>query len=155
MLIKQRKTHYLLYFIEWLFIWTYLNPIHPKMLCAKFGSGKNVLKFRQYIFTILKLSPLRNSGALHMNRLEYPLPMDNLSQVWLKLAQLFWGRRFLNFVNVFSLFRNYLLLERLGPFVWTNLNPLHPRMFCAKLLKLAQQVEKKTFKFRQCIFTIS
>ena len=30
---------------------------------------------------------------------------------WLKLTQWFWRRRFFNFVNVFSLFRNYLSLE--------------------------------------------
>ena len=23
--------------IEWFFIWTNLNPLHPRMLCAKFG----------------------------------------------------------------------------------------------------------------------
>ena len=34
-------------------------------------------------------------------------------QVWLKLTQWFW-RRFLNFVNVFSLFHNHLPLEKGG-----------------------------------------
>ena len=69
------------------FIWTNLNPLLPRMLCAKFGwywlsgSGKEV---------------------------------------------------FLNFVYVFSLFRNYLPLEKAGPFIWKNLNPLHPRMLCAQ-----------------------
>ena len=38
--------------------------------------------------------------------------MDALCQVWLKLAQWFWRRRFLNIVNEFSLFRNYLPLEK-------------------------------------------
>ena len=46
-------------------------------------------------------------GALHLNKLETPLPKDALCQVWLKLAQWFW-RRFLNFSNVFSLIRDYL-----------------------------------------------
>ena len=31
-----------------------------------------------------------------------------------------------------SLFRNYLPLEKAGPFIWINLNSLHPRMLCAK-----------------------
>ena len=31
-------------------------------------------------------------------------------------------RDFLNFVNVFSLFRNYLPLEKGGTFIWINLN---------------------------------
>ena len=48
--------------------------------------------------------------------------------VWLKLVQWFLRRNFFNFVNVFLLFHNYLPLEKGGPFIWTNLNPLHPRM---------------------------
>ena len=46
--------------------------------------------------------------VLHLKKLESPLTKDALCQVWLKLAQWFWSRRFLNFVKVFSLFRNYL-----------------------------------------------
>ena len=49
-----------------------------------------------------------------------------------ELTQRFWRRRFLNFVNVFSLFYNYLPLEKGGAFHLTNLNPLHPRIPCAK-----------------------
>ena len=54
-------------------------------------------------------------------------PKYALCKIRLKLAQWFWRRRFLNFVNIFLLFRNYLLLEKGGPFICTNLNPLHPR----------------------------
>ena len=61
-----------------------------------------------------------------------PSPKDALCQDWLKLAQWFLWRRFFNFVNVFSLFRNYLPLEKSGAFIWTNLNPLHPRMLWPK-----------------------
>ena len=43
------------------------------------------------------------------NKLEFSLPEDDLCQVWLTLAQWFWRRRFLNFVNVF-------FLEKLFPF---------------------------------------
>ena len=56
--------------------------------------------------------PLEKGGTLHLNKLESPSPKDALYQVWLKLAQWFWRRRFLNFINVFSLFRNYLPLEK-------------------------------------------
>ena len=67
-----------------------------------------------------------------MNKFESPLPKDALCEVWLKLAQWFWRRRFFNFVNVFLLFRNYLPLEKGGSFICSNLSPLHPRMHCAK-----------------------
>ena len=42
---------------------------------------------------------------------KFPSPKDAVWQVWLKLAKWFWRRRFLNFVNAFSLFHNDLPLE--------------------------------------------
>ena len=38
--------------------------------------------------------PLEKGLALHLNKLESPSPKDALCQVWLKLAQRFWRRRF-------------------------------------------------------------
>ena len=38
----------------------------------------------------------------------------------------------LMFVNVFSLFRNYLPSKKAWPFIWTILNPHHPGMLCTK-----------------------
>ena len=51
--------------------------------------------------------PLERDSTLHLNTLESPSLKDALCQVWLKLAQWFWRRRFFNLVNVFSLFHNY------------------------------------------------
>ena len=65
----------------------------------------------------------------------------------LKLAQWFWRRGFFYFVNVFLLFRNYLPLEKGGPFIWTNLNPLHPRMLWAKFGRNCPVVLGKNFFF--------
>ena len=64
--------------------------------------------FRYFLF----IPPLEKGRVLHLNKLESPLPNDALCQVSLKLAQWFWRRRFLNVVNVFLLFRNYLPLEK-------------------------------------------
>ena len=61
--------------------------------------------FRNYL-------PLEKGGALHLNKLESPSPKDALCKVCLKFAKWFWRKRLLNFVNVFSLFRNYLPLEK-------------------------------------------
>ena len=36
------------------------------------------------------------------------------------------------YARIFTLFHNYIPLEKNGPFIWTNLNPLHPRMPYAK-----------------------
>ena len=38
MLIERRKKPFFYFLIiEWFSIWTNLNPLHPRMLCAKFG----------------------------------------------------------------------------------------------------------------------
>ena len=75
---------------------------------------KKILKFCQCIFAILSLSPLGNDVhvALHLSKLESFLPKDAWSQASFKLAQWVWRRRFLNFIVVFSLFQNYLLLPK-------------------------------------------
>ena len=91
-----------------------------------------------YIITLTKRrkKPLLSLWKLHvngssLNKIESHSPEDALCQVWLKLAQWFW-RRFFNFFNVFLLFLNDLPWKRAGPFIWRNLNLLHPRMLCAK-----------------------
>ena len=81
--------------------------------------------------------------VLHLNKLQSPSPKDALCQVWLKLAKWFW-RRFLNFVNVFSLFGNYLSLEKGGVLylnIFNNLESPSPEdedALFQVLLKLAE-----------------
>ena len=52
-----------------------------------------------------------------------------------KLAQWFWRKILLNFVNVFLLFRIYFPLEKEWPFIWTNLNTIYPSMLCGKFFR--------------------
>ena len=69
------------------FIWRNLNPLHPRMLCAKIGWN------------------------------------------WLS------GSGEENFLISSMYFRYFVIIppkKRTGPFIWTNLNHLHPRMHCAK-----------------------
>ena len=80
------------------FIWTNLDPPHPRMVFAKFGWNwlslpiegdfKMLLYFRNYL-------PCRKI-------IWFSLLEDALCQVWLKLARWFWRRCKKNF-NVFSL----------------------------------------------------
>ena len=67
------------------FIWKNLNPLHPRILFAKYGWN------------------------------------------WLSGS----GGDFL----ISSLYFHYFVIisprKKVGPFIWINLNPLHPRMFCA------------------------
>ena len=61
-------------------------------------------------------------------------------------AQKFWRRRFLNFVDVCLEFCNYFSLEKgVAPSIWTNLNPLQPRMLFANWLILAQWFYRRRF----------
>ena len=81
-----------------------------------------------------------------------------LCQIWLIYAQFFWRRRFLNFINVFSLFRNYLPLEKDVAFIWTILNhrssPKYA-LFQVKL-KLAEWFwRRRVLNFVNVFFAIS
>ena len=49
-----------------------------------------------------------------------------------EIDQWFWKRKYLNFINVLSLFPNISPWKKERPFMWTNLNSLHPRMLCAQ-----------------------
>ena len=83
--------------------------------------------------------PLEKGMTLHLNKFVPPSSKDALCQVWLNFAQWFWRRRFLNFVNVFSLFRNYLPLEKGGALHLNKLESLSPKdALCQVWLKLAQ-----------------
>ena len=80
--------------------WTNLNPLHPRMHCAKFGG--NLLTLEKKIFFISSMyfcyfviiSPLGKDGTLHFNEVESSSPNDALRQVWLKLVQWFLRKRF-------------------------------------------------------------
>ena len=52
--------------------------------------------------------------------------------IWLKLAQLFWRKSFLNFVNIFSLFRNYLPLKKGWVLHLYKHESSTPKIHCAK-----------------------
>ena len=76
--------------------------------------------FRNYL-------PLEKCRALHLKKLESPSPEDALYEFWSKLARWFWRRRFLNFINVFSLFHNYLPLENGGALYLNKPESLSPK----------------------------
>ena len=65
----------------------------------------------------------------HSNKLESSLPKISMCQVWKKLAQWFW-RRFLKWhLSVLAILLLSPLFEMGCLFIWTNLYPLHPRIF--------------------------
>ena len=74
---------------------------------------KKIFKCGQCIFAIWKLSPFEKGCGPSFEQTLIPFTQESfeLCQIWLKLAQWFW-RRYLNFINVFSLFHKYLPLEK-------------------------------------------
>ena len=100
-LIKRRKKNIIkLMRINCFFIWRNMNPLQPRMLCAKFGwnwpsgFGEEVFLISSVYFSLFRnYLPLEKGRALHFNKLESPSPKNALCQVWLKLAQWFWRRR--------------------------------------------------------------
>ena len=73
---------------------------------------RRFLNLSMYFRYFVIISPLEKSSALHLNKTESPSPKYALCQLCLKFAQFFRRRRFLNFVNEFSLFRNDLPFEK-------------------------------------------
>jgi hypothetical protein len=58
--------------------------------------------------------PLGKGYPLLLKKLIFPSPKDDLCQVWLKLAQCFWRRRFLNDPIPFLHFCDYLPFEEIN-----------------------------------------
>ena len=122
-LISSMYFHYFIIISPWKwagpFIWTNLNPLYPRIIRAKLGwywlSGSVEDDFLNFVnvFSLFYISPWKWAGPF-ICKLESPSPNDALCQVQSKLAQWFLRRRFLNWVNVFSLFRNYLPLTKVG-----------------------------------------
>ena len=112
-------------------LWTNLNPIHPRMLCAKFGwnwssdSGEeDFLISSMYFRYFVIISPWKRAGPTWISftrRCILPSLVEIGSVVLFKIL---------------SMYFYYLVIispwKREGPFIWTKLNPLHPRLLCAK-----------------------
>ena len=87
---------------------------------------------------------MKKGVVIHLNKLEFPSPTDTLCKVWLKLTQLFWRRRFLNFINVpgiFAFFCYHLPSEK-GAILHCNKlsSPLPKNGFCKVWFKLAHWI---------------
>ena len=123
------------------------------MICANFdwnwpsGSGERFLKFVKVFSLFCIHLPLEKSGTLYLNKLESLLPKDDLCQDWLRLAQWFWRRRFLNFINLYNLFSNYLPLEKGGALHLNKFeSPSLIDTLCQVWLKLAQWFWRRRLK---------
>ena len=113
-------------------MWTNLNPLHPRINCARFDWNWQRFFNLVNVFSLwCNYFPLGKRETLLLKKLESTSTKDALCQVWFKWAQWFWRRRFLNFVNVFSLFRYHLPLEKGGAIHLNKLeSPLPKKALC-------------------------
>ena len=121
-------------------------PFHQRMLRNKFvwnwpcGSGED-FKMSVYFRCFVIISLREKQGVFHSRKLESPLHRDALCKVRLKLAQCFWGKRFLKVCQWFSLLHVcfYLPLENGVVLHLTKLGfPLPREAMCQVWLKLAK-----------------
>ena len=116
-----------------------LESLSSKDACAIDWNSKvlekRIFQFRYFVI----ISPWKRAGPFIWKKLESPSPLDTFCQIWLKLAQWIWRKGFLNFFNVFSLFCNYLHLEKGGALLLNKLEFPSPKdTLCQVWLKLAQ-----------------
>ena len=132
------------------YIWTNLNPL--RMHCAKFswnwpsGSGEDDFSNQSMYFrNFVIISPWKRAELFIFTNLNLLNPKNDFCQVWLKLTQLYWRRRFFKSINV----RNFVIIspwERVEPFTWINLNPLYPKNeLCQDWLKLIRWFGEEDF----------
>ena len=115
-----------------------------KLKLAQWFLRRRFLNFIDVLSLFRNYLPFVKGGAIRLNKLESPSSKDALCQVKLKLAPWFWRRRFLNFVNVFSLFHYHLPLEKGGALNLIKLESPSPReTLCQVWLKLAHWFWRK------------
>ena len=121
------------------FIWTNLNPLHPRLLCVKFGwnwpsgSGEeDFLILSTYFRYFVIISPWKRTGPFIWTNLN-PLHPSMLC------AKFGWNGPSGSGEEDFFISSTYFYYcviistwKMAGPLIWINLNPLHPRMPCAK-----------------------
>ena len=146
------------------FIRKKLNSLLPRMLCAKFGwHWPSVLEKKIFfnfvnVFSLFRYyPPLEKGVALRSKKHESPSHKDAFCQVLVEIGPVVLRRRFLRFVNVFSLFLNNLPLEK-GVVLHLNKfeSPSTQGRFVPSSVEIGRLVLKKRIcKVRQCIFAIS
>ena len=141
-----------------------LNSLHPRMFRAKFGwnwlrgSCEMILKFC-HVFLLFRNFLIYEKGvALHWKKIESLHPRNFCIKFGWNGPVVLEKKLFL----ISSTYFRYLSVispwKRAGPLIWTNLNPLQPRMICAKFSWNWPSDSWDSwdfFLFGQCIFSIS
>ena len=120
-------------------LWTNLNPIHSRMLCAKFGwnwlSGygeEDFLILSMYFHYFVIISPSKRVGP-SFEQTWIPFTQGCFVPSLVEIGPVVLEKKIFKFHQcIFAICVIISPWKRAGPFIWTNLNPLHLRMLCAK-----------------------
>ena len=121
------RKNFIFFRIEWsLFVKTYSNLVKIGQM-----SLNKILKIRQCIFATSWLSPIGNGLALNWAILISFHPRILCAKYDWSWPSCFGENEFLISSKYFCYFVIISPWKLKGPFIWTNLNPLHMRMLCA------------------------
>ena len=102
-----------------------------------------------FFFVFRQINIPWNSWKSKVRHISYTLNMIRLHDVAsLHHYKLLWRRKFLKFVAIFVIFH----WKRVCSIIWTNFNPLNPKMFSVPSLVIIDLF--KVSKFCQCNFDI-
>ena len=119
------------------------------------GSWEEDFKISSMYVSYFLIISLRKGQGPSFEQTWIPL-IKALCQVWLKLAQWFWKRRFLNFDNVFFVFCNYLPLEKGGALHLNKLKSSSPKdALCQLWLKSAKWFRRRRWKCEKFMTTMT
>ena len=120
---RRKKTHYLLYENEVPHSNKLQSPSPKDALCQIWlnwpssSGGEDFKISSMYLCYFVNISPWKRLGP-SFEHTSIPFTQDALCQVWLKLAQWFWRKRFF---LILSMYFRYLVIispwKRVGPFI--------------------------------------
>ena len=118
------------------FIWRNLNPFTQGCFVPRLIEIENFFYFVNVFSPFRNYLPFDRGGALYWNKIESPHPRMLCAKFgWNWLS----GSGEEDFL-ISSMYSHYFIItcispwKRAGPFIWTNLNRLHPRMVCDKVI---------------------
>jgi hypothetical protein len=118
----------------------YLNSLHQRIICTKFdwfwpaGSGEeDSYKFSVYFYSFTIISPWKRAIPFLWKKINSHHPRIICAKSGSNLPNGFGGEDFQMTPYHFYIFVIISPLKRTWPFIWTNLDSIHPRIICIKI----------------------
>ena len=129
--------------------WTNLNPLHPRMHCARSGwnlssgSGEEDFSILSMYFCYFEIFPPWKGRGPSFEQIWIPFTQGCFVPSLVENGPLVLGK---NFVNVFSLFHNYVPLKKVGALHLNKCEFFLPKyVLCQVWLKLVKWLLRRRF----------